>query len=30
VRNLDAWYASFDVAPDGKLYLAPDKRARIW
>ena len=30
VRNLDAWYAAFDVKEGDVLYLAPDKRVRIW
>jgi putative endopeptidase len=30
VRNLDAWYAAFDVHPGEKLYLAPPDRVRIW
>jgi len=30
VRNLDAWYTSFNVQPGDKLYLSPDKRVRIW
>ena len=30
VRNIDAWYAAFDVKPGEKLYLAPDQRVRIW
>ncbi|HEX4378372.1 MAG TPA: M13 family metallopeptidase [Steroidobacteraceae bacterium] len=30
VRNLDAWYAAFDVKPGQKLYLAPDQRVRMW
>jgi putative endopeptidase len=30
VRNLDAWYASFGVKPGEKLYVAPEKRVRIW
>lgn len=30
VRNLDAWYAAFDVPPDAKLYLAPERRVKIW
>ncbi|MEO7206617.1 MAG: M13 family metallopeptidase [Steroidobacteraceae bacterium] len=30
VRNLDAWYAAFDVKPGEKLYLAPDDRVRVW
>jgi putative endopeptidase len=30
VRNLDAWYDAFDVAPGQKLYLDPRDRVRIW
>lgn len=30
VRNLDAWYAAFDVKADDKLYLAPQDRVQIW
>jgi putative endopeptidase len=30
VRNLDAWYQAFGVQPGQKLYLAPDKRVKIW
>jgi predicted metalloendopeptidase len=30
VRNLDAWYAAFDVSPGQKLYLEPRARVRIW
>ncbi|MBV8664989.1 MAG: M13 family metallopeptidase [Burkholderiaceae bacterium] len=30
VRNLDAWYAAFDVKPGQGLYLAPLARVRIW
>ena len=30
VRNLDAWYAAFDVQPGQKLYLAPPDRVQIW
>jgi len=30
VRNIDAWYAAFDVKPGEKLYLAPPDRVRIW
>ena len=30
VRNLDAWYAAFNVKPGDKLYLPPDKRVKIW
>ena len=30
VRNLDPWYAAFDVKPRQALYLAPKDRVRIW
>jgi predicted metalloendopeptidase len=30
VRNLDAWYAAFDVKSGQTLYLEPEKRVRIW
>ncbi|MBX3204916.1 MAG: M13 family metallopeptidase [Labilithrix sp.] len=30
VRNLDAWYTAFDVKEGDALYLAPEKRVRIW
>jgi predicted metalloendopeptidase len=30
VRNLDAWYAAFDVKPGEALYLAPAERVRVW
>ena len=30
VRNIDAWYAAFDVQSGEKLYLAPLDRVRIW
>jgi putative endopeptidase len=30
VRNIDAWYAAFDVQPGQKLYLASSDRVRIW
>jgi putative endopeptidase len=30
VRNVDAWYAAFAVQPDDRLYVEPEKRARIW
>jgi len=30
VRNVDAWYAAFDVKPTDRLYLAPEERVRIW
>jgi predicted metalloendopeptidase len=30
VRNIDAWYAAFDVKPGQKLYLSPAERVRMW
>ncbi|WP_372786702.1 M13 family metallopeptidase [Phenylobacterium sp.] len=30
VRNMDAWYAAFDVKPSEKLALPPAERVRIW
>jgi len=30
VRNIDAWYAAFDVKPGEALYLAPPARVRVW
>ena len=30
VRNLDAWYAAFNIEPTDKLYLAPPDRVHIW
>ncbi len=30
VRNVDAWYAAFNVTAGQKLYLAPAQRVRIW
>ncbi len=30
VRNLDAWYGDFGVEPGQSLYLAPEKRVRIF
>ena len=31
VRNLDAWYGAFAIAPPGHaLYLKPEERVRIW
>ena len=30
VRNLDAWYAAFDVKPGEALYLDPRDRVRVW
>jgi putative endopeptidase len=30
VRNLDQWYAAFEVRPGETLYLAPEDRVRVW
>jgi putative endopeptidase len=30
VRNLDPWYAAFDVKPGEALYLDPKDRVRVW
>jgi putative endopeptidase len=30
VRNLDAWYAAFNVQPGSKFYIPPEQRVRIW
>jgi len=30
VRNLDAWYAAFDVRAGQSLFLAPADRVRVW
>ncbi|MBI1359799.1 MAG: M13 family peptidase [Alphaproteobacteria bacterium] len=29
-RNVDAWYAAFNVKEGDKMYLPPDKRVHIW
>ncbi|HRP12012.1 MAG TPA: M13 family metallopeptidase [Terricaulis sp.] len=30
VRNMDPWYAAFNVQPGQALYLPPDERVTIW
>lgn len=30
LRNIDAWYAAFDVKPGDQLYLSPARRVEIW
>jgi putative endopeptidase len=30
VRNLDPWYAAFDVKQGDELFLPPEKRVKIW
>ena len=28
--HIDAWYDAFNVQPDNKLYLVPEKRVKLW
>jgi len=30
VPNVDDWYAAFDVPAGAKMYIAPEKRVKIW
>lgn len=30
VRNVDAWYQAYEIAPVEKLYLKPEERVAIW
>ena len=30
VRNMDAWYAAFNVKPGDRLYLRPEQRVKMW
>jgi predicted metalloendopeptidase len=30
VRNIDAWYETFNVQPGETLYLAPEQRVHVW
>jgi putative endopeptidase len=30
IRNVEGWYAAFDVKPGDKLYVPPEQRVRIW
>ncbi len=30
LMNLDAFYPTFDIKPNDRMYLAPEKRVRIW
>jgi putative endopeptidase len=30
VRNMDEWYAAFNVQPGDALYLPPEERVKIW
>ena len=28
--HVDAWYDAFDIKPNDKMYIAPDKRVKLW
>ena len=30
LRNLDAWYAAFDIQPVDAMFLPPEKRVHVW
>ena len=30
VNNIDDWYQLFDVTPERKFYLAPERRVYLW
>ena len=30
VRNIDGWYEAFGIRPGDALWIAPDKRVRVW
>lgn len=30
VRNMNAWYDTFDVTEEHAMYLPPEERVRIW
>ena len=30
VRNVDAWYAAFDIKAGAKMYLPPEERVKVW
>ncbi len=30
LRNVDGWYAAFDVKPGDKMYLPPEQRVKLW
>lgn len=30
LRNIDAWYAAFNIQPTDPLYIPPEQRVRIW
>ncbi|MER3463499.1 MAG: peptidase M13 [Chitinophagaceae bacterium] len=30
IVNMDAWYTAFNIKPGDKMYVAPEKRIKIW
>lgn len=30
IRNMEEWYAAFNIGPDSKFYIPPEKRVTIW
>ena len=30
LQNVDSWYEAFNIQPGDKLYVAPEKRVKIW
>lgn len=30
IRNMEEWYAAFNIGPDSKFYIPPEKRVVIW
>jgi putative endopeptidase len=30
LRNIDAWYETWNIKPGDKQYIAPEDRVRIW
>ena len=30
IVNMDVWYTAFNIQPGDKMYVAPEKRIRIW
>jgi len=30
IVNMDVWYEAFNIQPGDKMYVAPEKRIKIW
>ena len=30
IRNMDEWYAAFNIGPESSMYIPPEKRVKIW